>query len=405
MKNKIILITLALITILVTVSACSAANIYVNSSITTPGDGSSWDKAVQNITEGYNKANDNDTIKLANGQYSGTGNTNITITKNITIQGQSQTGTIINGTNTNWIFFIYPGYNVTIKNLTITNGNSSYAGGAIDNSGICTLMDCTFMNNKAEGIGGAIYNNGNCNLNACTITGNNAEFGGAIYNAGTLNATGCNIFNNRASYLGGAIYSYYVSNTTVIYSRFLNNTNPRGPQDLYLFVYGQQATMNVILNWWGDNNGPKSERVAYGYAKYDPWLVMNINTNPSTIYTGKTSKITVNVYKDSAGGDHSADAAQFFSGPEVTFTSTLGTIGSYTKTVDWVLGEAVITYHGILAGNDPITAADGQTITTTVTVLAASEEGTVGMQNTGLPIAGLILAILALFGGFVISKK
>jgi pectate lyase len=63
----------------------------------------------------------NGIINIADGQYTGTNNTNITINKNITIQGQSETGTIINGTNTNWIFQVQPGTNVVINNLTITN--------------------------------------------------------------------------------------------------------------------------------------------------------------------------------------------------------------------------------------------------------------------------------------------
>ena len=67
----------------------------------------------------------NGIINIADGQYTGTNNTNITINKNITIQGQSETGTIINGTGINWIFSIPSGITVTFNNLTLTKGTIS----------------------------------------------------------------------------------------------------------------------------------------------------------------------------------------------------------------------------------------------------------------------------------------
>lgn len=160
-KKQIILIILTLTAILVTVSTCSAVTIYVNTTgDDISGDGSA-DKPFQTIQKGYDNITNGDTLQLADGQYIGTGNTNITIAKNLTIQGQSQSGTIINGKNTNWtglinimvdgpvnnwIFQIQPGYNVTIQNLTITGG-SRVSGGAIVNNGTLNVVGSNLTGN------------------------------------------------------------------------------------------------------------------------------------------------------------------------------------------------------------------------------------------------------------------
>lgn len=84
--------------------------------------------SIKNATGTVNK---NGTVNIANGVYTGVNNTNITINKNMAIKGQSKESTIINGTGTNWIFHIPGGINVTITNLTLTNGKSTSKGGAI----------------------------------------------------------------------------------------------------------------------------------------------------------------------------------------------------------------------------------------------------------------------------------
>lgn len=50
----------------------------------------------------------------------------------------------------------------------------------------------------------------------------------------------------------------------------------------------------------------------------------------------------------------------------------------------------------------PDNTPDNKNISNTVN---AATEKTVGMQKTGLPLAGLILAVLALFSGLATSKR
>ena len=113
-----------------TVSADQSV-IYVNGS----SGNDSWDgqSAVYDNTSGsgpklsissaIGTVTDNGTVNIADGVYTGENNTNITIDKDLTINGQSSDDTIINGTNSAQIFTINSSVNVTISNLTFANGN------------------------------------------------------------------------------------------------------------------------------------------------------------------------------------------------------------------------------------------------------------------------------------------
>ena len=119
----------------------------------TTGDGTATNPYAT-IQNGLNNAVDGGTIHLASGTYEGTGNVGLTIAKNVKIVGASQMSTIIDAKNSNNIFVVKSGVNVTIANLTLANGNTTY-GGAIYNNGTLNASDCTFINNTA-GYGGAI---------------------------------------------------------------------------------------------------------------------------------------------------------------------------------------------------------------------------------------------------------
>ena len=233
--TSLLLLSLTLLFCLTTVSAAPGDTIYVNT-----GGNDSWDgqsAAYNDTTKSGPKlsiknatgvVNTNGTINIANGQYTGQNNTNITINKNMNIIGESQTGTIINGTGTNWIFTINSGATVTLTNLTLTNATGS-DGGVIYNKGNLTATNCTFTNNNATNSGGAIYNIGTSSLSGCSFNNNTAtNVGGAINNGGTMTLSGCNFKNNNATW-GGAIFN---GNSATIRSlsncNFINNTATYG---------------------------------------------------------------------------------------------------------------------------------------------------------------------------------
>lgn len=196
------------------VSAASGDVIYVNGNSTLGND--AWNGESPTYVSGIigpkysiknatGTVNNNGQIYLANGQYTGSNNQQITITKNMTINGESQKNTIINGTGVNeQVFYIQSGVNVIINNLTITNAYS-YQGGAIYNHGTVTINNSTISNSRGQ-YGSAIWNDGNLTVNNTILINNTAAYGGAIYNLGNSTVTGSDLLNNLAEY-GGAIYS------------------------------------------------------------------------------------------------------------------------------------------------------------------------------------------------------
>ena len=184
-----------------------------------------------------------ETIYMENGLYAGTNNRNLTISKNLTIEGKGGNVTI-NAQGNGRIFNITSDITVILKNLNIINGKVSATnvmGGAIyiDNANV-KMVDCNFINNSVTptsslyspsyGYGGAIYtNNGSLTINNCNFTNNSVAatssnyfafargYGGVIYHnssIGNLAVNDCNFFNNTITVVsqasggyGGAIYN------------------------------------------------------------------------------------------------------------------------------------------------------------------------------------------------------
>lgn len=418
MKKQIsVLISMTILAIILC-SAVNAANYYVNDTNGLDSNPGTIDQPFKTIWKGENVTTDGDTVIIAPGTYMGSLNKNIYIDHNITIQGAGANQTIIDCEDSGSAFSYHRANGTIIKDLTIQNANALSSGGAIYSWGNSTIINCNFINNTAGGRGGAIYNVQYSNLViiGCTFDGNAANEGGAIANwvSSNITAIGCNFNNNTGLTNGGAIYSNN-GNLDIKYSRFVGNTVENTLNDIYL----GSSYADLRFNWWGSNLGP-GERISGGEFDYNPYLMLTIKADPLTIKAGQTSKLTANVYMDSDGVDHSADAAQFFSGPELTFTTNLGNVGSKSVTVPWTLGMA----YAILRGDEgpgiaTLTAADIQAVSTIVNILqdptddpqdptvnAASEtSNTVGMQETGMPLAGLILAVLMLFTGLITSKR
>ena len=227
------------------VSAVSAANTSSNSTIYVSTEGNdTWDglSPTYNTTSGPKKTitnatgtvTTNGTIYIAPGTYNESG---ITINKDMTITGENQENTIINGQQSgNSIFHILSGITANINNLTLTNGRTPLGGAIYKDGGNLTVTNCTFTNNTA-GYGGAIYTNvGSLTVRNCTFTNNTAKqhvgaWGGSIYNyGGNLTVTNCIFTTKTISGLGddsgGAIYNNGGS-LTVINSTFTNNSATR----------------------------------------------------------------------------------------------------------------------------------------------------------------------------------
>jgi predicted outer membrane repeat protein len=229
---------------------------YINgSSGNDNNDGLSWETSKLTIKNATSSVVDHGVVNIADGEYTGTSNTNVVIDKNMQIIGQSREGTIINGANTTRLFIVMNGVNVTITNLTLVNGNE-FMGGAILNNANLTVNNCDFINNTATNGGGAIYSNKdhpnvNLALTNCNFYNNSAHDGGAICSlqngsdiiltitncifmnnsaknggGGAITAVGMSIsgslFDNNTASMGGAIQG--VTTTSITDTTFINNT-------------------------------------------------------------------------------------------------------------------------------------------------------------------------------------
>jgi hypothetical protein len=155
------------------------------------------------------------------------------ITHNLTIQGLGAGHLTISGNQTR-VFEVAKNANLTIRDLTISNGHTGGDGGGIyvDYRGNLTVTGCILSGNSA-GRGGAIFNygGGTVTVSNTILSGNiaNPSFageGGAIYNngvnGGTVTISGCT-FSDNSAYEGGAIYEVGLP-ITVSDSTFSNNT-------------------------------------------------------------------------------------------------------------------------------------------------------------------------------------
>jgi hypothetical protein len=140
-------------------------------------------------------------INVAAGTYT----ERVVITRDVTLRGEDQERTIIDG-NGRQVVTITSGSTVTIKNVTIQHGFGGLGGG-ISNDGTLTLKASTVANNAAHFTGGGIANgNGTLTIIDSTITKNHADkYGGGIINSSTLTIKNSSISDNFAGFGGSGL--------------------------------------------------------------------------------------------------------------------------------------------------------------------------------------------------------
>ncbi len=155
-----------------------------------------------------NRALPGDTVIVPAGTYID----HVTIGKDISLQGAGAGETVIDANRAGVPLTITSNVIVTIRNLTLRNGN----GGGLRNYGTAILDCCAVCNNQGSVNGGGIWNADTAwlVLQNCNVSSNwcsNSD-GGGIYNAGTLTAYTITISGNRATGRdekgnGGGIYN------------------------------------------------------------------------------------------------------------------------------------------------------------------------------------------------------
>jgi len=124
--------------------------------------------------------------------------------------GSGSSPATLNGNHAGTVLSITASFPVTVKNLTIKEGNGERGGGVYIGTN-ATLDNCTIQNCLASRNGGGIYVNGGATITGCTIKSNTstAQSGGGICVVGTQGTLieDCTIESNRADYRGGGIYN------------------------------------------------------------------------------------------------------------------------------------------------------------------------------------------------------
>lgn len=317
-------------------------------------------------------------------------------------------------TNTNYFggAAIFNNGTCTVTDSTFTGNSATPSDGAsIDSIGPLTVTGSTFTNNE----GGAVANTGSTLLiTGSTFSGNHALWnGGAIWNdGGPLTVTDSTFTGNTAGGDGGVLFN--TGTVTMNFNRIVGNSDVQG---YTIYNEDEYGVVDATDNWWGSNS-PDFGALIYGEdVTYSPWLYLTFSALPATIPQGSTSILTASFNQHTDGttvtpidpvNGHIPD------GSPVTFTTTLGNVGSKFVEKYTLNGIATATlYADEGAGNALVgVTADNQSLDSTVTISPVANAATttttaktVGMQSTGAPIVPLAFAVFCVLGGLIANRK
>jgi hypothetical protein len=173
---------------------------------------------VPTIQAAVDTAAPGDTVLLASGIFTGTGNVHMVVpAKDISIT--SETGDPedcvidceghLGSPRRGFLFQPGPAW-PEVEGITIRNGNVPAFGGAVYCEGTLAMRNCIFESNRSDYVGGAItfYGSGYPRLVNCAFVGNEAgDVGGAIVIEGVeldVEIDSCGFYDNRGA-SGGAI--------------------------------------------------------------------------------------------------------------------------------------------------------------------------------------------------------
>ncbi len=343
-----------------------------------------------------------------------------------------------------------------ISDCTFTRNVANNGGAIYLRYGETTITGSTFLNNTAA-YGGAIYNyEAFLNLTNSRIENNTAQgivqllgegtssnqYGGGIFlNKNSMYKIISNhILNNVGSgiYIGrvqlqeeSSVYTTDISNfyKLINFNRIYGNT-PYGifyenfvSQTGELSASTPKVTINATLNWWGSNGGPNSpgaDKTNLNSTYYAPWIVMQFITTQMIMNGGQTVPLVANFLYDNLGNYHDPVYGHVPDGIPVLFTTNLGQVGSQSIIKNTINGIATAILKAWNASGAPVwgialvtASVDGQTaLSSSVTIQKVASANTaeltgktIGMQNTGLPIPMMILAILMVIGGLTGARR
>ncbi|WP_198008272.1 right-handed parallel beta-helix repeat-containing protein [Methanobrevibacter sp. AbM4] len=259
---------------------------YVGGNTTTDGDGS-VDNPYNNLNLALNSSKSGDTIIINDGIFSGENNTNLVISKSLTIKAAEGATPTFNGQSKNRIFVIRSP-NVTLDGLTFINGNvpKSYGGALLIQRSNLKIRNCTFRNCYANA-GGAVFiypSVSNTVFKDTCIERCQATYGGGVYlYDSSVNNT---VFDNTtfrncyAAVYAAAIYNKG-SNTKIINSTFNKSRATYGGS-----IFNDKESSNLLINGSSFNNNVADDQggAIYAGGSTNPITIVNSNFTNNIAY-------------------------------------------------------------------------------------------------------------------------
>lgn len=184
----------------------------------------------------------------------------------LTLVGDGASRTIIDGGQISGIFFLAGGVTAEIRDVTLRNGRSPGAGGAIANDGgNLTLFRASLTGNSSVagvrglGVGGAIFSAGPLVVRDSTIAANSAQdSGGGIYAGALTTLANVTVTGNQADGFGGGVVFNASARGTVNNATIAGNSAPRGAgllvQNTPFIDLAPRVTNSIIAGNTGAGN-------------------------------------------------------------------------------------------------------------------------------------------------------
>ena len=261
------------------------------------------------IQAAVDAAGGGDTIFVYNGTYK----EHVSISKTITLIGESENGTIIDAEKTGTGIYITAS-GAVVKNFRVMNSATvgGHSGISLSVSNNCEILNCNITDND-NGI--KLWASTDCIMEGNNITRNNGWKGGIALEYSNSNiirknriysnlwvgiymegANGNGIDNNSvANNTHGLMFYGASAGNEVHYNDIFDN------RDNGIFVFNTNpAQVDALLNWWGNATGPYHPTTnpqgtgdnVTDHVTFDPWLRSKKDNKPPSIETDDVDEAT-----------------------------------------------------------------------------------------------------------------
>ncbi len=217
----------------------------------------------------------------------------------------------------------------------------------------------------------------------------------SYFGPGTTATVRSNYFTNNRGAITVGFDTDDTSVATLDYNRIVGNAE--GIDDR-----SAGGAVNAENNWWGCNAGPNQTGcdTSVGFEDHDPWLILRISANPTSLPPFGVSAISSDLVMNSDAVNTSGGGTIPENTPG-TFGATLGTVNPINDAT--VAGELATTFTaGGATGTANVSCTvDNQTVSTPIEIF---EGASPGIPMAGPLATGLLLLLLAGAGLWLLRR-